>query len=147
VLKKDVKLQLTNHAKPLVLCVGVFVCTLHIRVCLYCSCVCVRVVVLGTCTHTRVLLEYSSRVLVLAFLVLVLVLVLVFLVLATSLLCVNKGDGVAAVAAASMLRFNAGGHINHSIFWKNLAPQNKCGEPSGSRQKLTRLSLSLLQTL
>jgi len=40
---------------------------------------------------------------------------------------------VAAVAAASMLRFNAGGHINHSIFWQNLAPQSKCGEPSGSQ--------------
>jgi len=32
-----------------------------------------------------------------------------------------------------MLRFNAGGHINHSIFWQNLTPQNKCGEPSGNR--------------
>jgi len=41
-----------------------------------------------------------------------------------------KGDTVAAVAAASMLRFNAGGHVNHSIFWQNLAPQNKNGEPS-----------------
>jgi len=46
---------------------------------------------------------------------------------------VCKGDGVAAVAAASMLRFNAGGHINHSIFWQNLAPQAKCGEPSGTK--------------
>jgi len=52
----------------------------------------------------------------------------------------REGDGVAAVAAASMLRFNAGGHINHSIFWQNLAPQSKCGEPSGT--KLTSLSLS-----
>lgn len=50
----------------------------------------------------------------------------------------NEGDGVAAVAAASMLRFNAGGHINHSIFWQNLAAQSKCGEPSGN--KVTSLS-------
>jgi Fe-Mn family superoxide dismutase len=41
-----------------------------------------------------------------------------------------KGDTVAAVAAASMLRFNAGGHVNHSIFWQNLAPVGKNGEPS-----------------
>jgi len=43
----------------------------------------------------------------------------------------DEGDTVAEVAAASMLRFNAGGHINHSIFWLNLAPQSKSGEPSG----------------
>jgi Fe-Mn family superoxide dismutase len=29
-----------------------------------------------------------------------------------------------------MLRFNAGGHVNHSIFWQNLAPVGKNGEPS-----------------
>jgi Fe-Mn family superoxide dismutase len=46
------------------------------------------------------------------------------------MLC-NIGDTVAAVAAASMLRFNAGGHVNHSIFWQNLAPKGKTGEPSG----------------
>ncbi len=43
----------------------------------------------------------------------------------------HAGDTVAAVAAASMLRFNAGGHVNHSIFWQNLAPKDKTGEPSG----------------
>lgn len=41
-----------------------------------------------------------------------------------------KGDTVAAVAAASMLRFNAGGHVNHSIFWQNLAPKDKSGQPT-----------------
>jgi len=59
----------------------------------------------------------------------------------------DEGDGVAAVAAASMLRFNAGGHINHSIFWQNLAPQGKCGEPSGSKLSSLSLSSLLLQTV
>lgn len=34
-------------------------------------------------------------------------------------------DGMIALQGA--IRFNAGGHINHSIFWTNLAPQNKGG--------------------
>jgi len=34
------------------------------------------------------------------------------------------------VKLQSALRFNGGGHINHSIFWSNLAPTGKGGEPS-----------------
>ena len=29
------------------------------------------------------------------------------------------------------LRFNGGGHINHSIFWENLCPEKDSGEPEG----------------
>lgn len=29
------------------------------------------------------------------------------------------------------LRFNGGGHINHSIFWQNLCPESQSGEPEG----------------
>lgn len=46
------------------------------------------------------------------------------------MLC-NVGDTVAAVAAASMLTFSAGGHVNHCLFWQNLAPKGMTGEPSG----------------
>ncbi|XP_078086154.1 superoxide dismutase [Mn], mitochondrial isoform X2 [Mustelus asterias] len=41
-----------------------------------------------------------------------------------------KGDVTTQVALQPALRFNGGGHINHSIFWTNLSP-NGGGEPTG----------------
>ncbi|XP_072437193.1 superoxide dismutase [Mn], mitochondrial isoform X2 [Chiloscyllium punctatum] len=41
-----------------------------------------------------------------------------------------KGDVTTQVALQPALRFNGGGHINHSIFWTNLSP-NGGGEPAG----------------
>lgn len=38
-----------------------------------------------------------------------------------------KGDLPAMVALQQAIKFNGGGHINHSIFWTNLAPTNKGG--------------------
>src|SRR5207247_397095 len=38
-----------------------------------------------------------------------------------------KNDAAAMIALQAGLRFNGGGHINHSIFWTNLAPKSKGG--------------------
>jgi len=42
----------------------------------------------------------------------------------------TKGDTAAIIALQPALKFNWGGHINHSIFWENLSP-NGGGEPTG----------------
>jgi len=39
----------------------------------------------------------------------------------------SKQDLAAMIALQSAIKFNGGGHVNHSIFWTNLAPQKKGG--------------------
>ncbi|PZC76443.1 hypothetical protein B5X24_HaOG204682 [Helicoverpa armigera] len=41
-----------------------------------------------------------------------------------------KGDISTVISLAPGLKFNGGGHINHTIFWQNLSPNG--GKPSGS---------------
>ncbi|MCH9609357.1 MAG: Superoxide dismutase [Mn] [Chlamydiales bacterium] len=39
------------------------------------------------------------------------------------------------IAFQSALRFNGGGHLNHSLFWENLAPEGTSKGPEGSLAK------------
>ena len=44
----------------------------------------------------------------------------------------SKQDLQTLVALQQQIKFNGGGNLNHSIFWKNLCPPHKAkGKPSG----------------
>lgn len=38
-----------------------------------------------------------------------------------------KGDLVQQIVIDGLIKFNGGGHVNHSLYWENLAPQGKGG--------------------
>jgi len=45
----------------------------------------------------------------------------------------EKNDLAAMIALQGAIKFNGGGHINHSIFWTNLVPKNQAtGKPEGA---------------
>nr|XP_033795292.1 superoxide dismutase [Mn], mitochondrial isoform X2 [Geotrypetes seraphini] len=69
-----------------------------------------------------------------------------------------KGDIITQVVLQPSLRFNGGGHINHSIFWTNLSPSGGGEPPKGAlleaikrdfgsfekfKEKLTALSVGV----
>lgn len=43
----------------------------------------------------------------------------------------KKNDVAQMIALSQAIKFNGGGHVNHSIFWTNLAPAGKGGAPQG----------------
>jgi Fe-Mn family superoxide dismutase len=49
----------------------------------------------------------------------------------------SKGDLVAQINLKPLINFHGGGHLNHSLFWENLAPKNQGGgePPSGALSK------------
>lgn len=51
----------------------------------------------------------------------------------------KQGDDLnSLVNLQQQIKFNGGGHLNHSIFWKNLCPPSQAkGQPSGTRMYLT----------
>jgi superoxide dismutase, Fe-Mn family len=58
-------------------------------------------------------------------------------------------DISAMIALEKAIRFNGGGHINHSIFWTNLAPVSKGGgiPPSGALAEAIKHSFGSLEEL
>lgn len=59
----------------------------------------------------------------------------------------QKNDVAGMVALQSAIKFNGGGHVNHSIFWTNLVPKNKGGgvPPEGALAKAIENEFGSLQ--
>lgn len=44
----------------------------------------------------------------------------------------KKNDVASFIALQQAIKFNGGGHVNHSIFWTNLTPKSKFTPPDGA---------------
>ena len=47
----------------------------------------------------------------------------------------SKGQVGQMIAMQSAIKFNGGGHVNHTLFWENLAPKGEGGAPEGELLK------------
>ena len=47
----------------------------------------------------------------------------------------TKGDIEAMIALQGAIKFNGGGHVNHSIFWSNLSPAGQESAPPGALEE------------
>ena len=62
--------------------------------------------------------------------------------------CLLKSDDAGAIIGLhGALKFNGGGHINHSIFWQNLCPEKDSGEPSGPLMEAINRDFGSLQAM
>jgi len=61
----------------------------------------------------------------------------------------KKKEIAEMIALQSAIKFNGGGHVNHSIFWTNLAPTSKGGgePPKGELDKAIKESFGSLEKL
>lgn len=59
----------------------------------------------------------------------------------------QENDIAAQIALQAAIKFNGGGHVNHSIFWTNLAPKSKGGgtPPNGDLAKAIEQEFGSLQ--
>jgi len=61
----------------------------------------------------------------------------------------SNADIAAQIALQPLINFHGGGHLNHTLFWENLAPKNQGGgePPSGALGKAIDESFGGLEAL
>jgi len=51
---------------------------------------------------------------------------------------IRRSDITSQVSIQQLIKFHAGGHINHSLFWQNLAPASSPDAKTSAAPKLTK---------
>lgn len=59
----------------------------------------------------------------------------------------RQGDVAKMIGLQGAIKFNGGGHINHSMFWKMLCPPKEYEEPSGALEKAIEADFGALEGL
>ncbi|QDZ17681.1 manganese superoxide dismutase [Chloropicon primus] len=59
----------------------------------------------------------------------------------------QKGDYASLISIQQAIKFNGGGHVNHSIFWKNMCPKSDYAPPSGALGKKIDETFGSLEAL